>query len=390
ADGAITIPAAAYSKKEEKNEDKEEDGPNDVITMQSHGGGLQVFLPTFVQQKPILVRGGTYKHEADLCESATRHWRGRRPKTSAHMRGLRLALTPDEGPIQKEFKLQLGEDMHIEFVYIPPGKFIMGGTREQKAGDILADTPKHEVTLTKGFYLAKTELTQAQYGYLMNKDFGKSAKSPEHPMEGIKPSFAVRLCEELSGKVGLEVRVPTEAEWEYAARAGTSTRWSFGDDASQLGDYAWFKDNAGGASHPVGQKKPNPWGLYDMYGNVAEMVRDDHREDYYAVGPKVDPVGPLQGIHSSIEYTVEIPKAGAYTLSARVVTSNVDQSLQLAVNGEESPITIELPFTIGRWEESKPVTLNLKAGKNTLHFWRDRAPQFGVALKSFTLKPPAP
>ncbi len=385
-DGSITIPAVAYTKKESK-EDKEEGGANDVIAMKSFGDGQQVFLPRFFQQKPILVRGGTWQHEASLCESSTRHWRGRRPKTSGHMRGLRLAVTPSEGPIQKELRLELSDNLAIEFVYIPPGKFTMGGELEQKAGDILANTPKHEVTLTQGFYLGKYELTQAQYGFIMNKEFGKSSKGPDHPMDGIKPSYALLLCDDLSAKTGMEVRVPTEAEWEYAARAGTNTRWFFGDDASKLGDYAWFKDNAEGKSHPVGQKKPNPWGLYDMYGNIAEMVRDDHLEDYYAQGPKVDPVGPLMGIHSSMQFTIDVPKAGDYKLSAKVVTSNVKQSLQLAVNDASSPTSIELPFTIGMWGESEPVTVTLKQGTNTLNFWRDQAPQYGVALKSFTLKP---
>lgn len=172
-------------------------------------------------------------------------------------------------------------------------------------------------------------------------------------------------------------------------QAGTNTRWFFGDDPAKLGDYAWFKDNAEGKSHPVGQKKPNPWGLYDMYGNIAEFVRDEHQEEYYAQGPKTDPVGPLLGVYSSMQFTVDVPKAGSYKLSARVVTSNVKQSLQLAVNDASSPTSTELPFTIGMWGESEPVSVTLKQGTNTLHFWRDKAPQYGVALQSFTLKPVA-
>jgi hypothetical protein len=97
--------------------------------------------------------------------------------------------------------------------------------------------------------------------------------------------------------------------------------------------------------------------------------------------------GPSLGIHSSMQYTIEVPKAGDYTLSAKVATPNVNQSLQLAVNGTGSPTTMELPFTIGMWETSKPVTVTLKPGTNTLHLWRDKAPQYGVALKEFTLKP---
>ncbi len=385
-DGAITIPAAAYAKPKSITADAEEE-VNDEAVMKSFASGLQVFLPSFSRQQPILVRGGSWQHNATLCESATRHWKGRRPKNSYAMRGLRLAVTPDGDKIQKELQLNLANGVTMEFVYISPGKFMRGGDRAQKEGDILADTPKQEITLTQGFYLGKTEVTQAQYAAVMESIQGKSAKGPDHPVDSVKPSRALLLCDLLSASSGMGVRLPTEAEWEYAARAGTSTRWFFGDDPSKLGEYAWFKDNAEGKSHPVGQKKPNPWGLYDMYGNIAEFVSDEHQEDYYAKGPKVDPAGPSLGTYSNMEYTIDVPKAGGYTLTAKVVTANMNQSLQLAINGEPSVTTLKLPFTIGKWGESEPVTLTLKEGKNTLHFWRDQAPQYGVALKSFTLNP---
>ena len=385
-DGTITIPAAAYTQPKGEAKDEEE-AANDVIAMKSFAGGTQVFLPHFNRLQPILVRGGTWQHQASLCESATRHWKGRRPKNSHAMRGLRLAVSLDGDESGKELKLVLADGVTMEFVYIPPGKFTMGGDRQQKEGDFLADTPKHEVTLTRGFYLGKYEMTQAQYAAVMGKEQGSSAKGPDVPVDGVKPSRALLLCDELSAKTGREVRLPSEAEWEYAARAGTNTRWSFGDDASKLGEYAWFKDNAEGKSHPVGQKKPNPWGLYDMYGNIAEFVRDEHQEDYYAKSPKENPTGPSLGIYSNMEYRVEVPKAGDYLLSARVVTAQEGQSLQLSVNGGVSPVSLALPFTLGKWDGSEAVTVTLKAGENTLRFWRDQAPQYGVALKSFTLKP---
>jgi formylglycine-generating enzyme required for sulfatase activity len=385
-DGTITIPAVAHKPAKGGSKDEEE-APNDVIPMKSFDGGMQVFLPRFNRLQPILVRGGSWRHEASLCESATRHWKGRRPKNSYPMRGLRLAVTPDGNESNKELKLELADGITMEFVFIPPGKFLMGGNRQQKEGDFLADTPKHEVTLTQGFYLGKHEMTQAQYAAVMGKQQGSSGKGPDHPVDGVKPSRALLLCDDLSAKTGREVRLPTEAEWEYAARAGTNTRWFFGDDPSKLGEYAWFKDNAEGKSHPVGQKKPNPWGLYDMYGNIAEFVRDEHQEDYYAKSPKVDPTGPSLGTYSNMEYVIEVPKAGDYKLSARVVTAQEGQSLQLAVNGAGTPISLALPFTLGKWGGSEAVTVTLKEGENTLHFWRDQAPQYGVALKSFTLKP---
>jgi len=181
-------------------------------------------------------------------------------------------------------------------------------------------------------------------------------------------------------------RLPTEAEWEYASRAGRSTKWFFGSDGSKIGDYAWFKGNAGGKSHPVGQKKPNHWGLYDIYGNVCERISDKYARNYYSISPKVDPTGPSQGSKSHMEYTITAPRAGKYLLSARVVTANYNQIINVSVN-QNGTKTLAMPFTEGTWQEAKPVEVTLQNGDNTLAFWRDQPPQYGLAIKDFTLFP---
>lgn len=265
----------------------------------------------------------------------------------------------------------------------------MGGESEKDGRFQCVEVPKHQVKLTKGFYLGMYPITQAQYETAMGSNPSKSTNSPDCPVDNIGEKEATAFCDKLVETIGKDFRLPTEAEWEYACRAGQGDRkWFFGDDPSRLGEYAWFKDNSGGKSHPVGQKKPNPFGLYDMYGNVFERVSDKYSKNYYATSPSVDPTGPSQGTKSSFEYKLSIPKAGKYSLVANVVTANDDQRLNVSANGDGSSASaMPLPFTNGVWQKSSSLTVSLKQGENTIRFWRDNPPQYGVAIKDFTLTP---
>jgi formylglycine-generating enzyme required for sulfatase activity len=162
--------------------------------------------------------------------------------------------------------------------------------------------PAHQVRITKPFYLAKYELTQAAYQRVAGKNPSRY-QGDANPVEKVTWSDCVSFCQKLSQATGVEIRLPTEAEWEYACRAGTRTSFSYGDIAYhlenaafwQLGEYAWYGDNSGQQPHPVGRKKPNPWGLYDMHGNVREWCADWFAENYYQSAPVADPQGPNAG-----------------------------------------------------------------------------------------------
>ncbi len=235
------------------------------------------------------------------------------------------AIAPFDAATAKEHQAAwakyLGVDVECEnsigmrFVLIPPGEFDMGST----------EAPRHRVRITKPFWLGVHEVTRGQFrrfvddrkyqtdaerdgkaGYglvdgqwkqdprfVWNRDLGFE-QADDHPVVNVSWNDATAFCAWLSEKEGEKSGLPSEAQWEYACRAGTTTRWYPGDDEGALKEHAWFGFNAQ-KSHPVGQKSANAWGLYDMHGNVSEWCQDWWTAEYYGASPLDDPPGPSGG-----------------------------------------------------------------------------------------------
>lgn len=192
------------------------------------------------------------------------------------------------------------------FVTIPAGTFVMGSPDYPSGPDDQRsyDEWQHKVTLTRAFEMQATVVTQKQWYAVMGNnpskfktqadcptDYISSVGCPNHPVESVSWNDAKDFIKRLNDLLhdGYTYRLPTEAEWEYAARAGTTTAYSFGDSTELISDYAWYKDNSAERTHAVGLKMPNPWGLYDMHGNVLQWVMDGYEEDYRKL-PGTDPV----------------------------------------------------------------------------------------------------
>ncbi|MBN1455691.1 MAG: formylglycine-generating enzyme family protein [Methanomicrobia archaeon] len=168
----------------------------------------------------------------------------------------------------------------MEFVLIPAGEFELGSDTNE-AGRDNDEGPVHQVTIKQAFYMGTSEVTAAQWRAVMGSDPSFFAGDDNLPVEMVSWEDAQEFIREVNVKEGTDTyRLPSEAEWEYACRAGTTTRYSFGDSDAQLGEYAWYADTAGNETHPVGEKKPNPWGFYDMHGNVWEWVQDVYNDSY--------------------------------------------------------------------------------------------------------------
>ena len=198
--------------------------------------------------------------------------------------------------------IDLPDGVTMEVVWIKRGTFMMGSPSSEP-GRSSNEGPQHEVTISRGFYLGKYEVTQGEWESVMGTtpwagEWGVR-ESSENPAVYISWEDVQGFIAKLNAAGEDVYRLPTAAEWEYACRAGENTRWSFGDDESELGEYAWCEDNACDVgecyARAVGTKKPNPWGLYDMHGNVWEWCEDWYEEDYYSSSSRVDPTGPSDG-----------------------------------------------------------------------------------------------
>ncbi len=193
----------------------------------------------------------------------------------------------------------------VKFVRIPAGSFSMGSAHDVKQAGF-DEMPQHSVTISRSFYMSEHEVTQREWQTVMGDNPSAFSQGDLYPVQHIRWSEALDFIEKLNKREGLSCprklnyrpgcyRFPTEAEWEYTARAGTTTLWSCGDDESCLQDHAWYKANSDIQPHPIKRKRPNPWGLYDMHGNVWEMVWD--WKGPYPTEAVIDPIGAKSSTH---------------------------------------------------------------------------------------------
>lgn len=237
-------------------------------------------------------------------------WLGREPTApgQAHIAVDRDKLPRIEKTMHEKYVEKLTDRVSFEMLPIPGGIYLMGSPPSEK-GRKPDEGPQHPVAV-RPFWMGKLEVTWEEYDlFFVKKGAPKPAVNPKDKVEAITrptppyvdPTFgyghdgfaalnvghhaAMEYCRWISAKTGKTYRLPTEAEWEWACRAGTTTAYSFGDDPAKLDDYAWHEKNSDEASHKTGTKKPNPWGLYDMHGNIAEWCIDHYQKDTYAKSP---------------------------------------------------------------------------------------------------------
>ena len=241
-----------------------------------------------------------YERYLTLAAYAAAHFPNQRmakeiERVKAQLRQLAAPPKPEAAratatPAPQPFTVWSDPATGIPFVWLPGGCFHMGSPPDEPYRD-LDESPTHEVCL-QGFWMGKYEVTQAQWLQVMGRNpayFVEQAAGQTAlilPVEQVSWHDAQEFLQKLNatveprGRAALQFRLPSEAEWEYACRAGTSTPYSFGDDSNLLGEYAWHRDNSDAQTHPVGERAPNAWGLHDMHGNVWEWCADSWHDTY--------------------------------------------------------------------------------------------------------------
>jgi formylglycine-generating enzyme required for sulfatase activity/uncharacterized GH25 family protein len=244
----------------------------------------------------MLAAGGVWATENKRDESKTIAQNGvgqAKESSGTFAEDSTVSQAPGLGNNRRVKPIDSGDGVSMRFVLIPAGEFMMGSPVGE-SGRRNNEGPQHKVKLTKPFYMLTTEVTQQQYIQIMGSN-PSIFKGANNPVEKVSWNDAIEFCRKLSTKTGRKITLPREAQWEYACRAGTDTRFSFGDDDMLLESYCWYKSNRIKRNRPVALKKPNAWGLYDMHGNVQEWCSDRFGYNYYSTSPIVDPKGPSNG-----------------------------------------------------------------------------------------------
>jgi len=204
--------------------------------------------------------------------------------------GLKLPKSLPSVPTPGMDFLEITDGLYMKMVWIKGGEFLMG-SMEKEESYLGKESPMHPVELD-GFWIGSTPVAQSQYKAIMRKN-PSDFKGDNLPVEGVSWNDSKEFCKELSRKTGREYSLPTEAQWEFACRAGSEGSFCFGDSDQRLEHFAWFEKNSENKTHPVGQKRPNAWGLFDMHGNVWEWCEDWYGE--YGKEKCVNPTGPKEG-----------------------------------------------------------------------------------------------